>query len=261
MVPDTIHGCSGDPREHLNRWLSASPGRELLERECGCMKELLSDLFGYYLLQVGCSLEFVEPIAHSRIRYHVALDARFPGMGGGSTVIGADRAFPVATDSIDTVFLPHTLDFAANPRQVLRETERVLIPEGRVIILGFNPWSVWGLWRLFRYRGGQVPWCGSFLGPRRVADWLALLGFDIEQQRPLMFLPPLQRAGVLRRLEILESRGLRWLPLFSGAYAIRAVKRVSTLTPLKPMWKNRPRVLPGRAVEPTASPKIVPRSS
>ena len=252
MGQNTIRGCDGDPGEYLTRWLSATPGRELLERERGCVKELLSDLFGYYLLQVGCSREFVEPISHSRIRHHVALEARFPGMGGGSTVIGEDRAFPVATDSIDAVFLPHTLDFAADPHQVLREAERVLIPEGRVIVLGFNPWSVWGLWRLFRRRGGQVPWCGAFLGQRRVADWLALLGFDIEQQLPLMFLPPLRRAGVLHRLEILESPGLRWLPLFAGAYAIRAVKRVSTLTPLEPLWKTRSRMLPGQAVEPTA---------
>ncbi len=252
MVQDMTRGCSGDPGEQLPRWLSATPGRELLDRECGCVKELLSDLFGYYLLQVGCSREFIKPIAHSRIRYHVALETRFPGMGGGRTVIGADRAFPVATDSIDTVFLPHTLDLAADPCQVLRETERVLIPEGRVIILGFNPWSVWGLWRLFRRHSGQVPWCGAFLGQRRVAGWLALLGFDIEQQHPLMFLPPLRREDVLSRLEILESIGLRWLPLFSGAYAIRAVKRVSTLTPMQPLWKTRSRVMPGQAVEPTA---------
>lgn len=252
MPQDTIRGCGGDPGEQLPRWLSETPGRELLDRERGCVTELLSDLFGYYLLQVGCSREFIEPIAHSRIRYHVALEARFPGMGAGGTVIGADRAFPVATDSIDTVFLPHTLDFAADPRQVLSETERVLIPEGRVIILGYNPWGGRGLWHLFRRRGGEVPGGGAFLGRRRVAEWLSRLGFDIEQQRPLMFLPSLPRMEVLRRLETLESPGLHWMSLFSGAYAIRAVKRVSTLTPLAPLWKRRSRVVPGQAVEPTA---------
>jgi len=252
MARDLNGDCGGDPAEALLEWFAASPGRELLERECACVEELLGDLFGYYLLQVGCSRQFVDPVAHGRIRHHVALESRFPGLGGGSTVIGADHAFPVAKDSVDVVFLPHALDFTADPHKVLRESERVLIPEGRVIILGFNPWSLWGLWHLVRRRGGRLPWCGAFLGPRRVADWLALLGFDIEQHKPLMFLPPLRRSGVLRRLQVLESPGLRWLPLLSGVYAIRAVKRVSTLTPLEPLWKRRSRVLPGQAVEPTA---------
>jgi len=251
MAHKTIGGCKGDPADSLSRWFATNPGKELLERECDCVEELLSDLFGYYLLQVGSSREFVEPVAHGRIRHHLSVEARFPGMGAGGTVIGAAGALPVASDSVDTVFLPHTLDFAEDPRLVLRESERVLIPEGRVILLGFNPWGAWGLWRLFRRRSGESPWCGNFLSQRRVADWLTLLGFDIEQQRPLMFLPPLGRRAVMRKLEFLETPGLNWLPLFSSAYAIRAVKRVSTLTPLQPRWKSGARVLPGQAVEPT----------
>jgi SAM-dependent methyltransferase len=233
-------------------WLSASPGRELVTRESRCVEDLIADLFGYYLLQVGWTREFRDIVAASRIRHHLALEASFPGMGAGGTLIGEDRAFPVATDSIDAVFLPHTLDFTADPHQVLRETERVLIPEGRVIVLGFNPWSSWGLWRMFRRHRGHVPWCGKFLSPWRVVDWLTLLGFDVEVQRPLVFLPPLRRTAMLRRLELLEPLGERWLGLLSGAYAIRAVKRVSVLTPLDPPWRRRSRVLPGQAVEPTA---------
>jgi hypothetical protein len=68
----------------------------------------------------------------------------------------------------------------------------------------------------------------------------------------LMFLPPSSRASLLRRLQPLEPIGQRWLSMFSAAYAIRAVKRVSTLTPVRPSWKSsRSRLLPGQAVEPT----------
>jgi SAM-dependent methyltransferase len=248
-----VTGCGNRPQrdENLYRWLAASPGRELVERESRCVEELLSGLFGYYLLQVGWPLAFADAVSHSRIRYHLTLEAGFPGRGAGSTLIGSEAAFPVAGDSLDVVFLPHVLEFAADPHQVLRETERVLIPEGRVVLLGFNPLSTWGLWRLFRHHGGQVPWCGNFLTPLRVVDWLSLLGFDIEVQRPLMFLPPLTRASLLRRFHSLEPLGQRWLSMFSAAYAIRAVKRVSTLTPMQPIWKTRSRLLPGQAVEPT----------
>lgn len=240
-----------DDGERLLRWLATAPGRELLEWECRCVEELLTDLFGYYLLQVGWGRAFSAPIAHSRIRQHVALEECFSTMGGNRAVIGRPEALPVASDLIDAVFLPHTLDFADDPRQVLREAERVLIPEGRLILLGFNPWGSWGVWRMFRRRSGVMPWCGRFLRVGRVLDWLTLLGFDVEQQRSIMFLPPVRQASLLRQLRHLEPLMQRWLPVGSAAYAIRAVKRVSTLTPLEPLRSPNARPLTG-LVEPTA---------
>jgi SAM-dependent methyltransferase len=235
----------------LLRWLAATPGQELVERECRCVEDLLVDLFGYYLVQVGWGRAFAGPIGHSRIRHHLTIEPYFPGLGAQGTLIGYPEALPVASCSVDAVFLPHTLELADDPRQVLREAERVLIPEGRVVLLGFNPWGSWGLWRLVRRRSEVFPWCGRFLGPRRVLDWLALLGFRIEVQRPIMWLPPLRQASLLRQLGRLEHLGERWLPLLSASYAIRAVKRVSTLTPLEPLRKRNTHLLPGRAVEPT----------
>jgi hypothetical protein len=143
------------------------------------------------------------------------------------------------------------LEFAADGHQVLRETERVLIPEGRVVIMGFNALSLWGGWRLIRRGQRGAPWCGQFLTPFRTADWLSLLGFQVEMQETMMFRPPWRRA-LLQELSFLESLGKRYWPLLAGVYAIRAVKRVSTLTPLRPSWKSRRSVLAGDAVEPTA---------
>jgi SAM-dependent methyltransferase len=158
---------------------------------------------------------------------------------------------PVATDSVDAVFLPHTLEFAAAPHQVLREAERVLIPEGRVVVIGFNALSLWGLRRVIPGARGRVPWCAGFLTSFRVADWLSLLGFDVEMQEMMMFRPPWRRA-LGRQQSMLDSLGGRFWPMLGGVYAIRAVKRVSTLTPLRPSWQTRRRLLPGGAVEPTA---------
>ena len=155
---------------------------------------------------------------------------------------------PIANDSLDAVLLPHTLEFAADPRQVLREAERVLIPEGRLLILGFNALSPWALLRLFR--GHRVPWCGDFLSRYRVTDWLSLLGFDVEQQRMLVFQPPWSCGGWCSP-GLLAAAGRRYWPALGGVFAIRAVKRVSTLTPLRPSWKMRRKLLPGGAIEPT----------
>lgn len=241
--------------EQLERWLSTTPGRELLAQEQRILEQLLSECFGYYLLQVGCVGQSIEPLKMSRIKTQIVLLDKagdtidtVPG-----SVVGDPLHLPIASDSVDAVLLSHTLDFTRDPHQLLREVERVLIPEGHVIIAGFNPWSLWGLWQLFRLRSKQVPWCGHYISSWRIHDWLSLLGFEIKDEQALMFRPPLRHESFMQRLDFLERVGGRfWSPL-SGAYMILAVKRVSRLTPIKPAWKLRPKSLRGGVVEPTAN--------
>jgi SAM-dependent methyltransferase len=238
-----------EPLLLLEEWFDTTLGRELVVREEECLRRMLSDIFGYYLLQVGMTAGFAGAIAASRIRNRILLPVDLRRDTLGSQIVASPGYLPVSGDSVDAVLLPHTLDFAADARQVLREVERVLIPEGRVVLIGFNALSLWGLWGLMRRNQGRVPWCGHFLTRFRVADWLSLLGFDVEKQEMMMFRPPWPRA-LLQRLSFLEPAGSRFWPPLGGVYAIRAVKRVSTLTPLRPSWKSRRPVLAG-AVGPT----------
>lgn len=224
--------------------------------EALCLERMLCDTFGYYLLQVGLVEALDGVLARSRIRHRILLpdclhEGRAHAQGRVHIVVDPCQ-LPIATDSIDAVVLPHLLEFVADPHQVLRETERVLIPEGRVILLGFNNLSLWGLRRhLSRGQQRRAPWCGRFLTPFRVADWLSLLGFDVEIQERMMFRPPWRRA-FLHHLSFLDAAGHRLWPAFAGVYAIRAVKRVSTLTPLRPSWRERRVLLSGRrAIAPT----------
>lgn len=235
----------------LDEWYLSTLGRELAAQEQVCLERMLGDTFGYYLLQVGGSTGFAEAIRASCIRQRILLPDQVLPQTLGSQVVSSPGLLPIAADSVDAVLLPHTLEFAEDARQVLRETERVLIPEGRLVVLGFNALSLWGVWGLMRRWQGRMPWCGSFLTPFRVGDWLSLLGFDIEMQETMMFRPPWPRA-LLQKLSFLDSMGRRFWPLLGGVYAIRAVKRVSTLTPLKPSWNSRRPVLAGGAVEPSA---------
>jgi SAM-dependent methyltransferase len=235
----------------LEEWYESPLGTELAAMELECLQRMLADVFGYYLIQVGIAHRFEGAIASSRIRRRIILPPQPCNDTLGLQIAARGDQLPVASDSVDAVFLPHALDFSVDARQVLREVERVLIPEGKVLILGFNALSLWGLWALMRRRQGRVPWCGTFLSPLRVGDWLSLLGFDVEMQETIMFRPPWRRA-LMRELSFLDSMGRRFWPILGGVYALRAVKRVSTLTPLRPSWKTRRAVLPGGAVEPTA---------
>jgi len=242
--------------ERLRGWFEELPGRLLLEQEIACLEELMADRFGYYLLQAGYPGGRPGYLLASRISKRVVVDCVGPVPGLALKVQGELERLPVATDSIDAVLLHHTLDFTRDPHQVLREAERVLIPEGRILVVGFNPWGFWGWWRVFRRSRGRLPWRGRFLSQKRVQDWLSLLGFDLEITHRLMFRPPLTSSLLMQSLVFLEHLGGRWWPGLSGVYVLQAVKRVSTLTPIKPVWATRSRAVGAGAIEPTARSEI-----
>jgi SAM-dependent methyltransferase len=134
------------------------------------------------------------------------------------------------------VVLPHALELARDPHLALSEVERVLVPEGRVVIVGFNPTSLWGLrqwlghWRLRLGAGSRrdlfLPKAGEFMGYRRLRDWLRLLSFEVEAGRFGCYRPPVTSMKWLSRFEWMERFGDRWWPVFGAVYFVVAVKRV-----------------------------------
>jgi SAM-dependent methyltransferase len=246
--------CSKEKERVLHSlvaWQQQEPGRRIVAQEREVLAGMVQDLFGYQLLQLG---ELGDDLAHldgcpvrrKTLIGHRRLDEMALSM------VAEPRSLPVASDAIDAVILPHTLDFSPDPHQVLREVERVLIPEGRVVVIGFNPFSLWGVWRLFGRWRGAVPWCANFLSYPRLNDWFSLMGFDIERIDVMEFRPPTRKM----RFEAVERIGRRVWPMLAGIYAVRAVKRVSRVTPVQQPW-SRLRVLGPRTIEPTARVKDV----
>ncbi|MBK1646260.1 SAM-dependent methyltransferase [Thiocapsa imhoffii] len=246
----TARMAPGSSLAGLQDWYRSPLGTEVAALESACVQHLLSDTFGYYLVQIGVTESFRDALASSRIRHRILMPCERPSGSQGCEIVARPHRLPLATDAIDAILLPHTLDYAPEPQVVLREVERVLIPEGRVIILGFNALSAWGLVALLRRRAGRMPWCGRFSTAYRIAGALSLLGFDIERREHIMFRPPLRRA-LGPNCALFDTLGRRLWPILGGVYVIRAVKRVSTLTPLRPAWGKRRALLPGGAVEPT----------
>jgi len=142
-------------RRHWRNWCANRPGQWLLETERQELEEILPNLFGYHLLQVGC-LSGEDILGCSRVLHRVVVDIDADEVTDVFGLYGRPDALPIDTDSVDVVLLPHTLEFENDPHQVLREVERVLVPEGHVVILGFNPWSIWGLWWNLRLRRGDT---------------------------------------------------------------------------------------------------------
>ena len=171
---------------------------------------------------------------------------------------------PFPSASLDLLVLPHTLDLSPDPHATLREVARVLVPEGRLLILGLNPNSLWG-WRQARDRlrrrwGGStlfLPETGEFIGTGRLRDWLSLLNFEMEPLRHGCYLPSVQTTQWQRRFEWMDRTGPRWWPFLGSVYAQVAIKRVHGMRLIEPVWRERKHA--ARALVATGSPSVSSR--
>jgi len=223
-------------------WLQTPLGDALLQLEARVVEEALDGVFGEECLQLGLWGENRSFIRFTRTQ-HCSLIAE--SSVGKPCVIGDMHRLPVETDSIDAVLLPHTLDFSDRPHEVLREVDRVLRRDGKIIILGFKPVGLWGLRRLIP-GAGIPPGADHLISERRLKDWLQLLDMRIQRSTRYFFRWPLPRKKV-RASTKWEQRGRAWWPELSACYMLSAQKRVSTLTPVKPLWRIKPKVVAGLA--------------
>ena len=237
-------------RKRLREWYNKPLGKMLQTHEREQLDEILSDMFGYYLVQVGYPHD-ENLFGSSRISTRFVIDTD-NGEKDSLSLRAAPDHLPIATNCLDVLLLPHTLEFEDDPHQVLREADRVLMPEGHLIILGFNPWGLWGLWRLILSRLGQPPWCGRFYRASRLKDWLSLLGFETVEVHKFFHRPPCRSESLLRKLNFMEKLGRIFWPWFSGVYILVAKKHVITLTPTRSKLLRPGELLPSRAAEPTA---------
>ena len=231
----------------LHEWFETPPGQYLLDWERRCFEEGVADIFGYHSLQLG--LPVLDTLAANRMPHHWrAVDTTLPAWGGVAASLRTDfTALPFAPASLDLVTLPHTLELSLDPHATLREVERVLVPEGRVVLSCINPVSLWGLAqrraRLYQRLGGgrlYLPEAGEFIGYWRLRDWLRLLGFEVESVRFGCYRPAVRGQRALDRMAWMERLGDRWWPILGAAYFIVAIKRVHGMRLLSPSWKSVP---------------------
>lgn len=249
----------------LHHWFDSPPGRYLLAWEQARFDEAVADIFGYHSLQIGMPL--LNGLRANRMPYRwLALgqgagedkedcgdawaqggeDDGAGGLHGRRVDLFAESvALPFAEASLDLIALPHTLELSRDPHAALREVGRVLLPEGRVLISGLNPASLWGLRQrrahLYRRLGQGVPYLpevGEFIAYRCLRDWLRLLSFEVESARFGCYRPAVRSAQWLDRFGWLDPLGEKWWPIFGAAYFLVAVKRVYGMRLLEPAWRS-----------------------
>lgn len=231
--------------DSFENWFQTPLGRALLADQRACVERHAQKLSGARQLQVGLSHRLPLASTTDFAQRILTTPDWDPVIPDGVAVCDADE-LPFPGDSMDLVILHHTADFSPHPHQALREASRVLRGEGVILLIGLNPFSLWGLRKLIsRHHSG--PWGGRFMMKRRMEDWLRLLDFSVESAGSSFFRAPLQRAVLNDRKGIMERIcGNRLMP--AGAYyCILAKKRVYSRIPRKPVWQNNKVIaLPGR---------------
>ena len=221
-------------RQALRDWMNQPLGQKLREQETAILESVLGNMFGYFLVMIDPVWLSGKLFSSSRVLNNFTQSLLPAEILPEVSIQASCEALPWQTDSVDSFVLPHTLELANDPYQLLREIDRCLIPEGNLVILGFNPISLWGIRHLFRRFSNTVPWSLPFMRLSRVKDWLSLLGYDFIRQEyyfPVLPGPSATSVASMRVLKKLHSS--RW-PLVSGCYLLVARKRLTTITPIKP---------------------------
>jgi SAM-dependent methyltransferase len=212
-----------------------------------------------------------------RNRFHLETRA-LPGQCSSETESGLFRAdlheLPLRNNSLDAMVLHHVLETSEDPRGAMREVARTLAPGGRLLIVSFNPWSLWGIRGAYA-RFFKDSFSGlRFVSSHRLQDWLAVLGFELQQDvKYLAYELPFSAGsrakdprpeddaqdgaehspGIWQKLRTICAD--RRLPL-GGVYVISAVKQASAM---RPDWSRN--TVAGRKLVPAAYPKLSARVS
>jgi SAM-dependent methyltransferase len=239
----------------LQDWFQTPPGRYLLAWERAQFESAVADIFGYHALQLG--LPELDALRTNRMPHRWLAASTPPVLPISPTssltpvtsaaLITDFAALPFPANSLDLVVLPHSLELNVDPHATLREVERVLVPEGRVVICGLNPASLWGLRQrrahLYQRLGfGELflPQAGDYIGYWRLRDWLRLLSFEVEAGRFGCYRPAVASDKWLQRFEWMDRAGERWWPILGAVYFLVAVKRVRGMRMVGPAWKATP---------------------
>tara|TARA_R110002073_G_scaffold91207_4_gene214838 strand:+ start:490 stop:1215 length:726 start_codon:yes stop_codon:yes gene_type:complete len=227
--------------QNAQQWFKTALGQYLLDQEQQYFDQVLANIFGYNAMQIGLPQFNFMRLNRMPLQFYVGTDV-------GTSLRAAPDYLPIRSNSMDLVIMPHVLEFNANPHQILREVHRVLMPEGHVVISGFNPLSLWGTNRYLKSEKNNFPWNGNFIALPRLKDWLKLLDFEMKGGRLCCYTPPFKQEKWRQRFSFMEAAGDRWWPISGGVYFLQAIKHMHGMHIIKPGWKytlaGKKRVVP-----------------
>ncbi len=219
--------------KQLQRWYNTPLGNFVFDLEMVHIHSVLRHLAGYYAVQLSGAYQR-NLLADSLLRYH------FFGICSNKWLHHAENTFyydgihlPLKSESVDLVLLPHTLDISTQQHSILKEVARIVRGYGYVIILGFNPMSLWRIKQLMGFsKKNQYLSDSYFIHYKQLMDWLRMQNLNPVVFQPYFFVPPVNQANILQRLRFIEKIGERYWPIFTSGYLLLARKETTPVHPL-----------------------------
>ncbi len=225
----------------IQQWFHSDLGKLIYQSEKENVEKVLESCFGLYILQFSSVLNS-SLLESARIHKKCIINCYYDA-NNQTDYISEFESLAIKSNSVDTVVLFHTLEFSSEPHQILREVDRVLVAGGKLIIVSFNPFSLFGLWRFFlrlqaivTKKNAILPCDTKFIAYYRIKDWLSLLGFSIDEKLMAFVRPPINNAKILQKFSFMEEVGERYWPFISSSFILLATKQMSTLTPVRKTW-------------------------
>lgn len=223
MKRDFLFACYRTARGDLLRLLESDYIQRSITVSC---KQTILQIGG-----LGWENDFIDC---SLYKNYIILDSQCLGSQDAKKIQAESCRLPLHSDSVDMIILPHLLEFDADRLQTMREVERVLKPEGVLVVLNFNPWNYWityqYLWKSKKSDSSR----GRFIRRSRLLDWLKLLNFEVTLSTDFYFNSVVSTHGKFIAHQY---------SITAAAYAIKAIKRRYNIIPLTPVKEANPRLV------------------
>lgn len=218
--------------DYPKQWQQLSQGELARDELQKALEPIVERIFGYYLVKIGSLSSQIElPTCTIKNQFSCA-----PHANKHNHLCAKSSSLPFQNSSVDAFIVLGELDFAQDPHQIIREIDRAITANGRVVIAGFNPFSIAGVMKYLPINRKNILHQGRFFTASRIKDWLALLNFEIVQQENLVYSSLFMHKQFNSQSPV-QKFCKRYLPWFSSMYIIEARKREIPLTPIKPVWQ------------------------
>ena len=210
-------------------WLLDSIGSRLIIDEQQAFSDLSAACFGDYFLQLGIWGQSSTFFKKTPIKNCFLIATH---SFGEIDLVTDFSHLPLQEKTVDVVFLPHTLEQCNNQREVLSRSTNAINESGALIVLGFNPISLWGLRHWFSGKN-FLPGIHRLISPNQYTRWLVDFGFRVEKIHYFHAIIP------QRKEHELPLKNKMFNPFLCACYMIVARKEVIPATLEKQFIKEK----------------------
>jgi len=227
----------------LQRFYASPLGEAARKAAARRLAALWPNVSGLDVLGIGYPVPYLGGVRRTARRAIALMPAEqgaepWPGDGPVLSALSEETRLPFMDAVFDRVLLVHALEEANAAQTMLREVWRVMAPEGRLVVIAANRWSLWA-------QSDATPFgSGRPFSRTQLAALLSDAMFEPVVSARALYAPPMSWTPLVRAAEAFERVGELVWPAQGGLVLMEAVKRLYATTA-----RSQGRVLLAKAPE------------